>query len=232
MSSFFNIISTMLFPKRCKLCGEVVEFDKKLCDECENNLPKILPPICPKCGANKEDCICGGHKNEYKSIVAPLYYKDNVYKIVHNFKLNSMKELGEEMGKMMSETVKEYYSEIDFDYVTFVPLHKKREKSRGFNQSEILAKVIAKNINSKCVLLLIKTMKTKVQRKQTKRERKVNVYGVFDIVQNADIDGKTILLVDDVKTTGATINECAKMLNIYGAKAVYAVTFAITVNKD
>lgn len=218
-----------LFPRRCELCGSIVALDICRCDNCLN-LPQIKGDVCSSCGCAKSDCNCKKHKNEYKAIIAPYYYKDYAVCCVHRFKFNDYPELSVAMAKDIAHCVKERYNDIDFDCVTYVPLSKKRFKKRGYNQSQLLAESIGSEIGVEVKNLLYKVFDNKSQRTQSHRERKVNVYGAYDLIDNVDVADKTILLIDDVKTTGSTLNECAKMLKIYGAKSVYCATFAITMH--
>lgn len=221
----------LFFPNRCEFCGDVIEFNKTVCKDCEN-LPKIASPICENCGKSKNECDCKNRKNEYKMIVAPYYYRDKVVKAVHRYKESEMRFLSERFGRDISNCVKNHYSDISFDVVTFVPMRKWDIRKRGYNQSEILAKIVSNNIDVELMNLLVKTHRTKPQKRSTARERKVNVFGAFDVSDKEYVNGKTILLIDDIKTTGSTLNECAKMLKIYGAKEVYCAALAVVNNKN
>lgn len=218
------------FPRRCAICGRVVALDKELCDNCRN-LDHIERPRCLLCGRAKSDCVCKGHKSEYDGITAPFYYRDNVVTAIHNFKFHEQPFLARKMGEEMARDVLESFSDISFDVVTSVPLSRKRKSERGYNQAELLGRSVASFIGVPYEELLRKVVNNKVQHKENARIRKINVYGVYDLVSGADVAEKTILLVDDVKTTGSTINECAKMLKMYGAKKVIVTTFAIVCRK-
>lgn len=222
-------LSKVLFTNRCKLCGDVTELDREFCENCEVK-EKIPENRCKHCGCAKDDCTCKKHKNEYKQIVAPYYYEDSVVRAVHNFKDNDMPFLAEHMANEMAKEIKKYYSEITFDCITFVPLRKFHTLKRGFNQSELLADELSKILNVKSAPLLSKVRYTGVQHHKTARQRAADTYGAYDVLDDFKdkLSEKTILLVDDVKTTGSTLNECAKMLKIYGAGAVYCTSFAIT----
>ncbi len=226
MKSVFKKLSYVFFPRRCRLCGEVVELDKELCWDCEN-INEIKSPVCLYCGVEEDKCTCKKKKSDYNGIIAPFYYEGNIAKALHRFKFREMTELADEFTLRMYNAVCGNYSEISFDFVTAVPLGKKRQRKRGYNQAEILAIGIAKRMKIDYNTVLYKAIENKEQHKQSRRERKANVFGVYDLVNNADVNGKTILLVDDVKTTGATLGECAKMLKLYGAKEVYCVAFAV-----
>lgn len=229
MSSLFEKIKILIFPKRCEICGEVIEFDKHICNDCKN-LPVINPPICLKCGCNKDDCVCKKHKrreNEYKAVIAPYYYEGSVKKGVLNLKMHEMPKLANSHGVKIAEVVKEYYGVIDFDFVTFIPMSKRDFLKRGFNQSKLLAEVVSKNCKIPLVDALYKSKKTKKQKKQHAKDRFVNMYNAFKVNDNADIVGAKVLIVDDVKTTGATLSSAALTLKANGAKEVYCATFGI-----
>ncbi len=227
-----DTLLTAVFPKTCRLCGEVIELDETLCDECKN-VKKIEPPICMSCGYSKEECVCKKHKHEYKGIAAPYYYKDSVKTAVNNFKARGMTFLADGFSKDMADSVRETYADIHFDLITFVPLRNFHEHCRGFNQSALLAEGVGKELGIPVEKLLYKSRYTGVQHNKSAKERSVAVYGSFKVYREYEnkLGGRTILLIDDVKTTGSTLNECAKMLKLSGADAVYALTLAVTYHK-
>lgn len=229
LKSALIVFSKALFPNRCNLCGEVIEFNASVCEACKNP-PEIKQPLCIYCASSKEDCICKQHKNEYKQIVAPYYYKDSITGAVNNFKNNDMMFLSDRFCSDIFKCISDNYKEICFDAVTYIPLHPFREHMRGFNQSELLANGIADRLHIPVLPLLKKMRYTGTQHKKNASERKADVFGSYDVNDNYKnaLDNKVILLIDDVKTTGSTLNECAKMLKIYGAQSVYCASFAIT----
>lgn len=222
-------LSFAFVTRRCEMCGEVIELDESLCPDCKS-LSLIDAPRCKYCGCSKDDCDCKKHKSEYKQIVAPYYYKDSIVRAVHHFKGDDMPFLSKRFSADMANMVKQYYGDIDFDYITYVPLRRFKEIKRGYNQSRLLGECLSKELNVKCVAFLKKVRYTGVQHHKSAKQRKADVFGAYDIADKYKnkVSDKTILLIDDVKTTGSTLNECAKMLNIYGAKGVYALTFALT----
>ncbi len=228
MKNTFKRMLTALFPRRCRICGEVVEFDRDVCDNCID-LPEILPPLCLKCGHTKSDCICKKHKRniEYKAVIAPFYYEGRIQQGILNFKMHSMPFLADGYGILIADTVKKYYLHIEFDCITYIPMRRNDERNREFNQAKLLAEVVSRECDIPFADLLVKSVKTKKQKMQSANERFVNMYGAFDIVKNADVTGKTILLIDDVKTTGATLSSAALVLKAHGAKAVYCAAIAV-----
>lgn len=224
--------SKALFPKRCELCGEIIELNREICSLCKNP-PVIKQLLCEYCGASKDECSCKKNKNEYKQVVAPYYYKDCIVTAIHRFKNNDMPFLVKRLGSDVYNCIIENYSDISFDAVTYVPLRDFHERVRGFNQSELLAEAVADKMDLPVLPLLEKVRYTGVQHKKSAKERIADTFGSYDVSDEYknQLEDMKILLIDDVKTTGATLNECAKMLKIYGAKAVYCAAAAITNNK-
>lgn len=216
------------FPRRCVLCGDVVAIDDDLCDLCRNN-PRIGSAPCDKCGKDKNRCDCKNALNtpDYERIVAPYYYEGNVIKAVHRFKFSSRPELAKGMGDEMAKTVIREYGEIKFDYITYVPMSEKRQKRRGYNQSLELARRISDKIGVPLFDVFYKAYENPPQRNQSARMRRANIFGAFDVYDGLNVEGKTFLIVDDVKTTGSTLSECAAVLESYGAKKCFCVSFAI-----
>lgn len=229
LKNALKMLSKALFPNRCAVCGEVIELDSDVCENCKK-LPIIKAPLCEYCGASEIDCVCKKHKNEFKQIVAPYYYTDSLVMAIHRFKNNDMPFLAKRLGADMADCVIENYSDIDFDMVAYVPLRPFHKRKRGYNQSELLAEVLSDKINVDVYNLLTKVRYTGVQHHKKAAQRAADVFGSYDVTDEYKnrLDGKTILLIDDVKTTGSTLNECAKMLKIYGAKSVYCATVAVT----
>lgn len=221
-------LSYALFPRRCDLCGEVVALSDERCDDCRTQ-HRITGDTCDVCGCEKEFCSCGKNpkKPGYKRIVAPYYFEKSIAKAVHRFKFYGYTELSNAMAKEIADVVDDKYFDIEFDCVTYVPMSKKKLRKRGYNQSHLLAKDISERLKIPLSDMLVKSIDTPSQRGSSAKERSRNLYGSFDIADNVDPEGKTILLIDDVKTTGSTLGECSSTLKSAGA-SVYCATLAIT----
>lgn len=230
MNDLLKALSKAVFTNRCALCGEVIELDDYLCSDCVK-APHIAEPVCDSCGCSAEDCSCKKRKNEYKRIIAPFYYCDTLVPAIHRLKEGDMPFIADYLSREMAKTVRKYYSDIHFDYITYVPMNELKKKYRGYNQAELLALELSKLLKIETEEFLYKSRYTKALHKnKSDVKRSAIVYGSFDVYEDykEKLENKTILLVDDVKTTGATLNECAKMLNVYGAKAVYCVSATVT----
>lgn len=225
---FFNKnILWFFFTNRCLYCGEILDKDEILCEECSEYLPVIKGEKCKYCGAEKSRCACKKHKLSYDGITAPFYYEDCIKKSVVRLKFSGIIVLGSILAKDMAKAVKEDFGEKKFDFICFVPFTGWQRIKRNYNQSEILAENLAKELKMPLCNIMVKLFETKSQHKMNSRARKGNVFGVYDVKNGINVKGKTILLVDDVKTSGSTLDDCAAILKIRGATEVYCVTAAI-----
>ncbi|MCQ2485383.1 MAG: double zinc ribbon domain-containing protein [Clostridia bacterium] len=232
-SDIREFLACVFFPNRCLFCNKVMPPFENICDDCEENLPWIRGEICPYCGASRNDCKCGKkHGSFYDATASSLYYVDDVRECMHRFKFASDKLAYKGIADIMTETFHERYAGIAFDYIAYVPMDRKREKRRGYNQSRLLAQRLSENLNIPFGdKLIIKLYETDVQHECTEIERKGNLLGAFDINNAYDVREKNILLVDDIKTSGSTLNECGKMLYLRGAERVFCLTAAMVNSK-
>lgn len=221
------MVLSMLFPERCKYCDRVIDLRRTMCKACENTLYTIGKDICKKCGAEKEFCCCEGQKMFYECVCAPFYYEGAATKGLHNLKFRNRPEVADVFAKEMAECFINNYSEFSFDYCTFVPSTKDNVKERGYNQAQLLAEGMCSIIGLECKELLFKLFNTKPQHTLKGIERSGNLLGAFAVNDKVNIENKRILLCDDIKTTGSTLNECAKTLLIGGAAEVFCITAAI-----
>ncbi len=232
MKALKDILIHIIYPRRCAYCGKVIVHSRMMCEKCEKELPRINGIICPKCAREKDKCNCRGAENYYKSIAAPFYFEGCVRYGVHNFKFRNGFRNYEAYANEMSQTVKKRFADIDFDFITEVPMTHKSMKNRGYNQCFYLAKGISENLGLVHKPEVIsKIYDTKIQHETKYYLRKGNLTGVFDVTDPSEVKDKTILLCDDISTTGETLNECAKMLWLHGAKDVYCITLAVTLYK-
>ena len=225
------VISVFL-PDRCRLCGEVIFTGDTLCAECENAL-RPEGELCRKCGLPVQDCKCEEYKFKcnYSAFAAPFYLKNSIAKGVVRFKNYGFTELAQAYAEEIVKCASERFDGARFDCVVSVPVQKLRRIKRGYNQSELLARAVAERLAVPYEDLLMKVRKTKSQRGISAKERMANLKGAFDLAPDKDAEGKTILIVDDIKTTGSTLSECALTLKAYGAKEVFAASVAVAYDK-
>lgn len=228
MKALINLIKEAFFPMTCAACGEVTEGGEPLCDFCREML-KPFNPIkrCVRCGNEESDCECKYRVFHFDGLIAPFKNKDTARLGVYSFKFRRKMSNADYFAKQMAFCVKNEYRDIRFDAVTFVPMHKRRFLKRGFNQSRVLAEKIADALALPLEDTLVALKAGKRQHDLFGKERVQNVKGRYKA--KGILRGKTLLLVDDIKTTGATLDECAKQLYLRGADSVYCVTALISV---
>lgn len=210
----FDCLLCVIFPEPivCQICNiELGEEDKFICKGCINNLIKIDEKIKIKNGENiyLDECI------------AIYEFKGLARELVHDLKYKGKIERAELMAFLMDKNIK-----YDIDIITSVPQSKKTHTKRGYNQSEEISRHISKRIGVEYKKLLVRTKETKSQVLLDGIDRWYNVLDAF--CAEYDLKGKRVLIVDDVITTGATLNFCAKALKQKGASQVYGVCFAKT----
>lgn len=211
----------------CAACGEVTDNGEPLCDYCREMLKPINPlKRCISCGNDKSDCECRYRVFHFDGLIAPFENKDAARLGVYSFKFGRKMSNAGYFAEQMAFCVKNEYRGINFDAVTFVPMHRLRFLKRGFNQSRVLAERISEisGLPLEDTLLCLKNGKR--QHDLFGKDRAKNVIGRYRA--NINAKGKTLLLVDDIKTTGATLDECAKQLFLAGADKVYCVTALIS----
>lgn len=232
----FNSFLKALFPKNlsCLICKkELNEGVFSVCSECYKKLPFIEGKICAVCGrplSNLSD-YCLRCKNEqifYKRAVSVFVYDDIIKKLIYRYKKNGEQYLSEFFAGCLIQK----YAVLDFecDIAFYVPIHKNVLKRRGFNQSKVLCDIFCASYNLPVSNdNLVKVKDTGQQKALNKADRIKNLEKSFKVKFKEEVKGKNILLIDDIMTTGATANECAKVLESAGAKNVYVLTLATVV---
>ncbi|WMI80827.1 ComF family protein [Anaerotignum sp. MB30-C6] len=234
MKSLIQGFLNVLYPPYCVICGALLpmgEWEKGLCSSCGGKIPFLTGNRCKFCGRQLEIgevChSCLEHRPVFARGVSAFDYevlRDGIAR----FKFHGVKGDGKVFGRLMAEFILLYHEgwikEIDF--MTEVPLHRQKEKERGFNQADILCKSISHHtgiVYEKNILT--RTKATTPQSKLSAKERHENLKNVFVAKDCAD---KRILLVDDIFTTGATLNECSRALFRSGAKTVSIFCLSVT----
>lgn len=211
----------LLFPPKCPFCTRLLEDGQALlCPDCQRDLPWAL-------GAQ------GEQKGEFFELcTAPLWYRERVRESHHRYKFSGVRAYAKPYAELMAQCVQDRLS-VTFDVVTWVPIHSARRWKRGYDQSELLARRLAYVMGLPCERLLKKVRHTKAQSGlKGESVRRANVLGAYLLQPGVQVEGKRILLVDDVATTGATLSECARMLRTAGAVQVFCVTLAMAAPRE
>ena len=202
-----------------------------ICNDCINSLPIIKGKTCINCGGrvvnNNDVCLdCKGGTNIYDKGFCVFDYADKIQEKILKFKNRKYKHIGYAFAKEMLNKFKTI--NIPFDIIIPVPIHENRRRSRGFNQSEILCQDINDYYGRVRNDVLIRAVDTCRQSELNRANRLKNLSNAFKVTDKSKVKGKFILLVDDIYTTGSTINECAKVLKKVGAEKVYFLCLART----
>lgn len=234
-----------IFPLDCKICEKPIRESKgySICEDCFKTIELIERPYCIKCGKplipsvffkqNREiSCLdCKRKKYSFEFSRSTGIYDKVLKKCIHLFKYYGEKKLAKPLGKLMVDyLVKNDEFKKKIDLIIPVPLHKNDLRKRGFNQSILLGRVVGNYFSiSVGEKVLIKKKLTPFQANLSKKEREKNILRAFLVEKPKEIKGKNILILDDVFTTGATVEECTKELMKARAKNIFVLTLARTV---
>lgn len=235
MNRFIQAILDAVYPPRCFVCGEWTDrIIDSLCDKCRNGFNRIGHPMCTICGRPFEsapnDHPCGECITDepyFDMHRTAGYYEGTLRDAILKFKFNGRTSLAKSFADMAMDTFESEFSQFEIDSIAPVPLHPKRLRWRGFNQSLLIARRIGKQNNIFIDYESLRRIRqTTPQARLTTAQRLENVKGAFAVSRPQFVEGRNILLVDDVSTTGATLHECSKTLMKSGAAKVYCLTVA------
>lgn len=235
MKRFFTSLLDLLLPSFCLACAKPLGSSPELlfCPDCLGKIHCIQSPLCPCCGraflvAAGPDHHCGHclatpyHFNRARAL---FLYQDPLKEVIHRFKyhgntacLPSLRRLAQNLPQLAAMA--------GADWIVPVPLHPKRLRERGFNQALLLARAFFPKDRRISHDLLVRTRVTEPQTSFNGKARRANLKNAFGVVNPQQLAGKKILLVDDVFTTGTTVNECARVLKKAGADEVMVLTLA------
>ncbi len=222
-----DLILNFCFPNYCFACGIGLNSESFLCSSCHSKLVPlgIACPICAKPYYGDGDHLCQecskGHR-EFTLVLAPFRYEDLIVQAICELKYQKKFWLAKPLAFLWKEALFERLP--PFDYVIPVPLHTRRLIERGFNQSFLLAQKIFGRSSVKPWLLRIRD--TAPQVNLSNKDRIKNVRQAFALKKEVNLVGKRIVLFDDVMTTGATVEECSKVLRAAQAKEIYVAVLA------
>ena len=217
----------LIFPPTCFVCGQVKE--EPLCSQCLASFSLIKEPICEKCG---KPCVlkvtackeCSGRRFYFAKARTFGLYEGNLKEAIHQFKYEGGKRIAPLLARLIVDKMEP--SSFRADLLTWVPLSSRKEASRGYNQAYLLTRGIAKLTGQLSSPTLRLSKETRDQSKLTLPERRRNVKEAFAAITGINLKNESVLLIDDVFTTGSTVNECSKVLLKAGAGNVAVLTVA------
>jgi len=231
-----NALADLLFPRACSGCGGPAhEASLYFCWDCLASLDVIRQPFCRLCGDPADGALegnylcaaCLSHTPAFDQARSALRYRGILQNALQNFKYNGATWLSRDFSMFLAACHQAHYADLSIDLLLYVPLFPAKERERSYNQAGLLAHELSARLGGPPVKrLLVKLRPTPTQTHLTAGDRRANVNDTFAIRKEKAVAGRRVLLIDDVMTTGATVDECARMLKEAGADKVYVLTVA------
>lgn len=225
----------LIYPRGCAGCRRPVESaPQHICWDCRASFDIITDTFCERCGDPVDGMIeqsfqcssCNRRRPHFERARSAARYRGPLKNALHEFKYNCAPGLRGDFVPLLEACVRTHFAQCSLDAVTFVPLFPRRERERTYNQARLLAGDLAGRLGLPAADCLCRVRPTPTQTDLTAAQRRRNVRGAFEARNPRWVEGRSLLLVDDVMTTGATVDQCAKVLMEAGAARVYVVTVA------
>lgn len=214
-----NIPSRLICGNRCRICGKATELNKDICDTCSVDKIRVTEET-----LQSFSCT---HK-AFDNFTTPFYYDEPIIQCIKNFKYKDFRRAGEFLSQELIQVISRDFQNETPDFITCVPMTKLRRFRKNYNQGEVLIKYISEAFSmTPSPKLLKKTKNTRPQANLSGKERLTNLKNAFTVNSEYDVKDKTVLLCDDIITTGCTLEECSKTLKKAGAKRVICAVCAL-----
>ncbi|MFQ9212314.1 ComF family protein [Eubacterium ventriosum] len=223
-----------MYPTVCPVCQKVLGKGKIICDTCKDELHIINEPRCAKCGkpltdSGKTYCNdCKKMKHYYDRARSVFEYTGEMKLVLYRFKYGNSRDYGKVFAKVAKDVLENKLKEWNVQAIIPVPMYKDKEIKRGYNQAEVFGRALSKEtgiaLDDKCI---IRKKSTVPQKKLSNEMRKINLQKAFGVDRKICSEYKTVLLVDDIYTTGSTFDACAKVLKVAGVEKVYCLSVAV-----
>lgn len=232
---YIEAILDIIYPEKgiCFICNKIDEDikGKYICDDCYESISFTDKGGCEICGKRLhlnfktcEDCL--DYKRYFNKVYSPIEYKGIIKDAIYKYKYKNNAYMYKLFGRLLMNYLNDFKLN-DIDVIVPVPLHRSKLRTRGFNQAALISKYISRNLNINIENNnLIRQKKTLIQNKLNKYERIENIKDAFKVKCSEKFKDKKILLIDDIYTTGATVNECSRILLRSGAEEVNILTIA------
>jgi len=238
-----NNLLDWLYPPTCIACRKLIPLnhsqprDMLLCEMCQTLFEPIIPPICNTCGIPTEKeverCVsCYGKDFHFTTNRGTFLYDELMRDLLLELKFKQNKQIAHSLGKLWAMHMSETFDCEDNTFLVPLPMHYKKQRERGFNQAEILTQHLSNRLSIPTEHALLRTIDTPPQSGLHPRQRIENVSGVFEVAKDVNPQGKHYIIIDDIYTTGASLNECAKVLKEAGAAGVSCMTLSVVEKRE
>ena len=230
-----DALLSLFFPPHCASCGADTERGGHVCAGCAGKTRRIEPPFCQRCSEPFDGAIdgefqcanCGDRELHFDCAVAPYLSRGVVREFIHRFKYDHERFLRRPLAAWLADALSDpRLAGHPIDAIVPVPLHPTRFRERGFNQAMLLAELLSQRAAVPLLDALQRTRYTTTQTRLDRQERMENLRNAFRVRHSAAVQNRHLLLVDDVFTTGSTVDECARVLRLAGASSVRVATVA------
>ncbi len=229
----FRDFLSLLYPLRCPICDGIPEFGESICPECEKKLVFMTEPFCMKCGKPLDDgraefCYdCTMKKHVFESGRALFVYQGVIRDSLYRFKYQNKREYAYFYAQRTAGLYEGWIMRMGIEAIVPIPLHKRRKRERGYNQAGLYARYLGKELGLPVEEnLLVRVRHTTPQKELSENERKNNLKKAFKCQRNV-VQFKKILLVDDIYTTGSTMDAAAEALKSIGIQKVCFICISI-----
>jgi ComF family protein len=233
---FRSTLFQFFLPPQCPCCEKFLEEGQQgVCSDCLSEIRWIVPPFCSICGIpfiskeiDSHPCgACMTHRKYFTMARALGAFEGSLQEAIYRWKYEGKTHLTPFLAEWMAEGLNRYWEPDSLDLLIPVPLHPKRLRQRGFNQALLLVKELSRRTGIPSHKTILQKKKSTIpQVNLSGAEREKGVKGTFHVIGKEELLGKSVLLVDDVYTTGATVNECSKVLLRGGAERIDVLTLA------
>ncbi len=213
-----NRLLSVFYPRKCPYCSKPLKYDMTECLVCRTEFPKV-----PRIEALPTGEIC----------IAPFTYNGAIRKAICDYKFRGKKFNAYSLAGAVAASIRNvYYKDMGFEIITCVPMSKDRKYERGFNQSELIARYTAEQLDKPFENLLYRDSGAALQHEMTYTERISGNDRTFHIISPEKVRGRKLLVIDDIMTTGMTLSRCSTVLKEYGAERVFCASVAISKEYD
>jgi len=228
-----EVIFSIFFPRHCPMCDVVIPYGQMICNVCEKKISYIKEPVCKKCGKQLENerqeyCgDCSRKKHFFVQGKAVFSYRNEIKLSMYRFKYSNKREYGDYYALRTAQEYGNWIKCRQIEAIVPVPMYARKKRARGYNQAEVFAKALGRELNLPVECSMVRRIKnTAPQKELNDRQRKDNLKKAFQVTTNI-VKYKKVLLVDDIYTTGATMDAVAEVMRRAGVDEVYILSICI-----
>ena len=235
MNRWLTPLITFVFPAKCRRCDTPMGVGKVhyLCNACWDQIELLKPPWCQICGLPRWSAVCADcreHPPLFRRLRAVAFYEPTLREAIHLMKYEKKQVISKHLIQLLQAHLPQDLASTDYDFLLPIPLHTNRLRQRGFNQAEQIAQGVAQvwGVPVRTDILLRTRDTVPLSSLESREERTKNIAGAFEVRSQDSIQGRKILLIDDIFTTGTTINEALKVLRFANPDCVDVLTLTRT----